>query len=125
MLPTLKPLPQPHIHWFDQFINPMTRVWREYIESFDRLLRALKGIEASFTFDPPSLASGAGSETTLTVFGAALGDFVLASFSQPLSGVTISAWVSAVDTVSVRFQNNTGATVDLASGTLAIRLIKA
>lgn len=76
------------------------------------------------TYDPASLADGAGVTTTVTVTGAELGDFAIASFSLAQSDVSISAWVSADDTVSVRFQNESGGTVDLGSGTLRAKVIK-
>jgi hypothetical protein len=83
-------------------------------------------LEGSATYDPPSLADGAGVTTTVTVTGAALGDYVPAvSFSQNLNGITVTAWVSAANTVSVRFQNESGGTLDLASGTLRVRVEKA
>jgi hypothetical protein len=72
----------------------------------------------SATYNPPSLADGAGATTTVTVTGAVLGDKAWASFSLDLQGITVTAWVSAADTVSVRFQNETGGVLDLASGTL-------
>lgn len=80
-------------------------------------------LSGSATFDPPSLASGAGATTTLTVTGAALGDEVTSvSFSLDLQGITVTAWVSAANTVSVRFQNGTAGVLDLASGTLRARV---
>jgi hypothetical protein len=42
-----------------------------------------------------------------------------------LQGITLTAWVSAADTVSARFQNETGGALDVASGTLRIRVRKA
>ncbi len=75
-------------------------------------------IYGSATFDPANLVDGAGETTTVTVTGAALGDYASASFSLDLQGVTVTAWVSAANTVSVRFQNETGVALDLASGTL-------
>ena len=78
----------------------------------------------SATFDPTSLADGAGQTTTVTVTGAALGDYAEASFSLNLQGITVTAWVSAADTVSVRFQNESGGLLDLASGTLKARVKK-
>ena len=72
----------------------------------------------SATYDPTSLADGAGVTTTVTVTGAALGDFAAASFSLDLQGITVTSWVSAANTVSVRFQNETGGTIDLGSGTI-------
>lgn len=77
----------------------------------------------SKTYDPASLADGAGATTTVTVTGAVLGDFVdRVSFSLDLQGITVTAWVSATDTVSVRFQNETGGVLDLASGTLRVQV---
>jgi hypothetical protein len=81
-------------------------------------------LSGSATFDPASLADGDGATTTVTVTGAALGDFALASFSVALAGITVTAWVSATDTVSVRLQNESGGVLDLASGTLRARVIK-
>lgn len=75
-------------------------------------------------YDPASLADGAGATTTVTVTGAALGDYALASFNKDLQGITLTAWVSAANTVSVRFQNESGGVVDLASGTLKARIFK-
>lgn len=72
----------------------------------------------SVTYDPGSLADGAGVTTTVTVSGASLGDFVNISFSLALQGILLTAWVSAANTVSVRFQNETAGVLDLASGTL-------
>lgn len=77
-------------------------------------------ITGSATYDPPSLADGAGTTTTVTATGAALGDFATASFSLDTQGITVTAWVSAANTVSVRFQNESGGTLDLASGTLRV-----
>jgi uncharacterized membrane protein len=83
-----------------------------------------KFLVGSATFNPASLADGAGETTTVTVTGAALGDFALASFSLTTSGITITAWVSATNTVSVRFQNESGGVLDIASGILACLVIK-
>jgi hypothetical protein len=81
-------------------------------------------LSGSATYDPPNLIDGAGATTTVTVTGAALGDYAEASFSLDLQGITLTAWVSAADTVSVRFQNETGGTIDLGSGTLRARVFK-
>jgi hypothetical protein len=70
------------------------------------------------TYDPPNLADAAGATTTVTVTGASLGDFANAAFSNNLQGISMTAYVSAADTVSVRFQNESGGALDLASGTL-------
>lgn len=82
-------------------------------------------LSGSATYNPASLADGAGATTTVTVTGALLGDFAEVSFSLDLQGITLTAWVSAADTVSVRFQNESGGTLDLASGTLRARTRRA
>lgn len=83
------------------------------------------GYSGSATYDPPSLVDGATTTTTVTVTGAALGDFAIASFSLSLQGIIVTAYVSAADTVTVIFQNETGGTIDLASGTLRAKVTKA
>lgn len=70
------------------------------------------------TYDPPNLVDGAGATTTVTVTGAALGDIAVASFSLSTQGIGVTATVTAADTVTVRFQNETVSTIDLSSGTL-------
>lgn len=72
----------------------------------------------STTYDPPSLADGAGVTTTVNVAGAAAGDFVQVSFSDGLQGVTLTGWVSSTGVVSARYQNESGGVIDFASATL-------
>jgi len=74
--------------------------------------------KGSATYDPASLVDAAGATTTVTVTGASLGDYAIPSFSVDLAGITLTAYVSAANTCSVRFQNESGGTLDLASGTL-------
>jgi len=82
-------------------------------------------LNGSAVYDPPNLPNGDGGTTAVTVTGAALGDYVTGvSFSLDLQGITLTAWVSAANTVNVRFQNETGGAIDLASGTLRARVAK-
>jgi hypothetical protein len=74
----------------------------------------------SDTYDPGSLADGAGVTTTVTCTGAEVGDMAEAGFSNALQGISVTAWVSSGSTVSVRFQNESGGVLDLASGTLRV-----
>ena len=80
--------------------------------------------QATATWDPGEVATGAAASTTITVTGAALGDFALASFSLSLAGLTLSAYVSATNTVTVVLSNLTAAAVNLSSGTLAAIVFK-
>lgn len=91
--------------------NPMTAV-------APPVNTALMPLIGSATYDAASLVDAAGATTTVTVTGAAVGDFAQVSHGVSVAGITVTPWVSAADTVSVRFQNESGGTLDLASGTL-------
>jgi len=79
---------------------------------------------ASTTWDPASVSAGSKVSTTVTVSGAALGDFAIASFSLDIQELTMTANVSAANTVEVVLANLTGSAVNLASGTLSVLVFK-
>ena len=76
------------------------------------------------TWDPASVPIGGSVGTTLTVTGAAVGDYVIASFSQSLQFLQLTAYVYAANSVAVNLTNSLAGAVDLASGTLRVRVIK-
>jgi len=68
------------------------------------------------TLDAGSLADAAGESDTVAVPGVALGDMVLGiSFAVSEAGMSVTGYVSAADVVTIRVQNESGSTVDLAS----------
>lgn len=76
-------------------------------------------LAGSATYDPPSLADGAGVTTAITVTAAALGDMVTGySSSLDLQNIGLTAYVDAAGSVKFRFQNESTFTVDLNSLTL-------
>jgi hypothetical protein len=79
-------------------------------------------LQASITYDAPSLVAGEANTTAVAVPGAALGDFARASSSLDLQDLTLTAWVSAADKVRLHLRNGTTGAVDLASGTLRARV---
>lgn len=82
---------------------------------------------ATATYDPPSVAAGAlDTVQTITVTGANIntGQTVEATFTRSLAGMRLEAWVSASNTVSYRFSNPTAGSIDLASGTVAVRVLE-
>lgn len=82
-------------------------------------------ITATTNWNPPAVASDGFVATTLTVAGAAIGNPVSAGFtSLDNANVTIHAHVSAANTVRVMIHNKTGASVDLAAGTLRVAVFK-
>jgi hypothetical protein len=77
------------------------------------------------TLDAGSLADGVGETDTIAVPGVVLGDIVLcASFGVSVAGVTVTGYVSAADTVSLRLQNESTASVDLASTTVKLVVVR-
>lgn len=77
------------------------------------------------TIDPASLATVTGAVTSaITVTGAALGDRVELFPPADMQGVMAFGFVSAANAVKVSFFNPTGSTIDLASGTWTIHVIR-
>lgn len=81
-------------------------------------------ITGSATWDPASIANGAQATTSVTVTGAVLGDFAIASASIDLGELILTAHVGAADTVHVCLNNATGGAVDLASFTVNVLVIR-
>lgn len=85
-------------------------------------------LTATGALDFPSTAAGVSSDLTIALTGAVLGDCVI--LGTPNDSIiaahgTYSAWVSATDTVTVRFSNNDLTTArDPASGTFRVALLK-
>ena len=77
------------------------------------------------TLNASSLADGAGENNTIAVPGVKLGDIVLnVSMGVDVSGISITPYVSAADVVSIRFQNESGGTLDLASTTVRCVVVR-
>lgn len=82
------------------------------------------GLQATTTWDAASIADGDEEAKEVTVTGAELGDFVMASLSVDVADLALSAAVTAANTVTAVLSNNTGGAIDLASATLKVRVIK-
>ena len=76
--------------------------------------------QASETWDPADHVTATEEVGELTVTGAALGDYALASFSVDLADQSITAAVTAADTVTYQIFNLTGGNLNLASGTVKV-----
>jgi hypothetical protein len=84
------------------------------------------GLKASATLDFGNTAAQTSADLTITVTGAADGDIVIVG---PVNASTnantcFTAWVSAANTVTVRFNNYSAGAVDPASGTFRVYVIK-
>lgn len=81
-------------------------------------------LNASITYDAGNLSAGQQTTQNVTVPGAALGDFCLASLGVPAQGLTVTAYATGTDTVQVLLYNGSGSSKDLASTTLRVRVFK-
>lgn len=77
------------------------------------------------TWNPASIAAGSYEAQDVTVPGAAVGDYVLATHSAILTDdLMISGHVSAADTVTAILFNPTSSPVNIGSGTLGVLVFK-
>lgn len=83
-------------------------------------------LSATATLDFASTAASTSTDLTITVTGAADGDTVLVAppDGSTLAGGVFSGWVSAADTVTVRFTNETAGALDPASGTFRATVLQ-
>ena len=95
------------------------------VDQDGRITDATNGVlAASATLDFPATTAGGTQDLTITVTGAADGDPV--SLGVPNGSVGSGlyfAWVSASNTVTVRFYNPTGGSINPTSGTFKVKVI--
>lgn len=103
------------------YITPILEIVETSVKAIVNIqppyLNALKVLTGSATLNFASTASLGTTDLTITVTGAATGDQVSLGLPATPSAGTYTAWVSATNTVKVRFSNHTGATVDPGSAT--------
>lgn len=91
------------------------------------LAAAFSGLNpsATATLDFPSTATLTSADLTISVPGAVVGDPVAVSTpAAPNANTCFTAFVSAADTVTVRFNNFSGGTVNPASGSFKVVVFK-
>jgi hypothetical protein len=91
-------------------------------DTTDWRLMAPKVYVASLDVATGTINAGASYQVDLTVTGALVGDFAVASYATLLPGLAISARVSATDTVTVTLTNVTGSPIS-SGGTATIRTL--
>ena len=110
------------------FISPPPKTDKldELIEWCEKLQQRiiLDDLYGSATWNPGSIGAGAEEAKEVTVTGAAVGDYAVASFSNDVSDLALDAQVTASNTVTCVLVNNTGGAIDLASGTVYVRVFK-
>ena len=100
-------------------------IWIEdiYSDIASRVNRNM-GYDGSAAWDPGAIANGAEEAKEVTVTGAVSGDFAMASFSLDVSDLVLNAQVTDDDTITCILANNTGGAINLAEGTLRVKVIK-
>ena len=98
--------------------------WLRQLYDFLQKLHLNRMYVAETTWDAGSIADGDEEAKEITVTGANLGDYVLASLSIDVADLVLSAQVTAAGTVTASLLNNTGGAIDLASATLYVMVIQ-
>ncbi|HEU4600506.1 MAG TPA: hypothetical protein VFS24_00990, partial [Steroidobacteraceae bacterium] len=108
--------------------NATSATFHNFIQSsINGVLYKHNSIEATTAYNPGTIAAGARAKTTITVTGAVVGDYALASFlgtPTNASDVTISAKVTASNTVTVIMQNTGAASAAFTNDTLRAVVLK-
>ncbi|GGE29878.1 hypothetical protein GCM10011360_17420 [Primorskyibacter flagellatus] len=90
--------------------------------SFDEAGKIQKVYRATADLTTVGTADGAGENLTATVTGIVAGDYLAVSFAELLpDGLTWQAWISAADTVTIRFFNMSGGAIG--SDTYTIKIL--
>lgn len=76
------------------------------------------------SWDTGSIAAGSYATKEVTVQGAALGDFAMASLSLDVQDMQLNANVTAANTVTVTLFNPTGSAIDIGTPTLKVLVFK-
>lgn len=84
----------------------------------------ITALTGSATWDIASLVTLGSGSTTIAVTGAVAGDQVIVSPSMPAAGVVVEGDVTGSDTVTIRAHNVSGSTIDPASTTFRVKVIK-
>ena len=74
----------------------------------------------------PNTAASTSNDLTVTVTGASPGDVVALGIPNAAvsANSTYTAWVSAANTVTIRFNNYSGGSIDPAAGTFRVSVLK-
>lgn len=88
--------------------------------NYYHLARVLVG---TTTYDFTSIATTATATTNITVTGALTSDLVTLTVQTPTAGIVYDAYVSAIDTVTIRATNIKTTSVDPVSSLYTVRII--
>lgn len=94
--------------------------WRQWIGALTLSVQRVRVF--SFAVDVPNLTAGAAWWVQVSCPGAVAGDFAAAALSPADRDLTVTAQVTAADTVTVFVQNLGAGAINLAPGILRVRV---
>ena len=97
--------------------------WLAWFDLVTRWIQRVRVVSA--THDWPSIPANGDAYVQISVPGAAVGDFALASIDPADRDIAVTAQVTAADEVTVWARNLNAGAIDLASGTVRVRVEKA
>ena len=80
-------------------------------------------VQKTYVYDFASLNTASQQSIELTLDGAKLGDNIAVAFDKPLQGTRMWGEVISDNIIKVYHRNDTGAAVDLPSGTLTVKIV--
>lgn len=83
-----------------------------------------KTLIGSATLDFPNTSTRTSADLTITVTGATTNDFVTVNPPTVNANTCYTAWVSAANTITVRFNNYSGGSINPSSGTFRVTVLK-
>lgn len=97
-----------------------------YVSSGSTRYTMAKTLIGSSSLDFPSTATRVSADLTITVTGATTNDFVIVNppSASLVANTCYTAWVSAANTVTVRFNNYSGGTLNPAAGTFRVTVLR-
>jgi hypothetical protein len=98
----------------------MNLSWMQFLGLVSLTFQRVRWISSAV--DVPSIAAGGAWLATVTANGVRPGDEARATLDPSDENLVITAQVLAADAVRVRVENRSGAPIDLAAGTLRVRV---
>lgn len=95
------------------------------IADLEILRTGIATLAGSATWASSSIAAAGEEQKSVTVAGAALGDFVLVAASVDVEDLMLEANVTATNTVICQLSNLTSGAIDIGSFTVTLRIIAA
>lgn len=96
----------------------------EGLDAYNNNNFCLDNLQGVVYWNPGNILDGDIETKVVTIVGCVLGDIAIASLNINVSGLTLSANITATDTVTCTLTNNTGSPVDLVDAYMSVKVLK-